>query len=444
MDRILIAGTHSGCGKTTVACALLAALKNRGLHPSAFKCGPDYIDPMFHRRAIGVPAHNLDPFFCSDEQLKRAVAVHGGSVSLLEGAMGYYDGIGIEGRYSTYDTAQITQTPAILVMDVKGMYASAGAVMKGFLTYRAQSGIQGVIFNNASPMLYEGLRSIAETVGVKPLGFLPKEDRASIESRHLGLITAGEISDLQKKLELLGTLAKRYIDIDSLLALAAAAPELDVSAPDIRPLGSVRIAVARDEAFCFLYEENLELLKALGCELVFFSPLIDPSLPDSIGGLYLCGGYPELHLKALSGNTAMLEAVNVAVRGGMPTIAECGGFLYLHDTLEGLPLAGCIHASAHKTEKLRRFGYVTLRAKADNLLCAAGESIRAHEFHYYESTDGGAGFTAEKPLSERSWHCVYTTETLYAGFPHLYFDANPLFAENFVRKAIEYAAANLT
>ncbi len=439
MNRILIAGTHSGCGKTTITCALLKAMKNRDLNPSAFKCGPDYIDPMFHRRAIGVPSYNLDPFFCTKEQLNRQIMAHAGSVSLLEGAMGYYDGVGAEGLYSAYDVAMQTRTPVVLVVDAKGMYASAGAVLKGFSTYKTDNGIQGVIFNNASPLLYEGLCSIAEKIGVKPLGFLPQEKKAYIESRHLGLITTGEITDMEEKLALLGELAERHIDIDSLLALAAGADTLNFAEQDLRPLGSVRIAVARDEAFCFLYEENLELLTALGCELVFFSPLNDTSLPNGIGGLYLCGGYPELHLEALSGNVAMLEAIRTAVLGGISTIAECGGFLYLHDTLDGISMAGVIHADAYRTEKLKRFGYITLYAKKDNLLCAAGECIRSHEFHYYESTSCGADFIAEKPRSERNWPCVHTTQTLYAGFPHLYLNANPVFAENFVRKAIKYA-----
>lgn len=447
MNRILIAGTHSGCGKTTVMCALLMALKGKGLRVSAFKCGPDYIDPMFHRRAIGVPSHNLDPFFCTVEQLKGRIVAHAGDISLLEGAMGYYDGVGDAGHYSAYDVARGTLTPVVLVVDVKGMYTSAGAVLKGFLDYRAHSGIQGVIFNNASPTLYEGLRPIAERLGVKALGFLPREARAAIDSRSLGLVTAEEIADVGEKLTLLGALAERYIDIDGLLALAACAPALSAAAQgawDVRarrrPMESVRIAVARDEAFCFLYEENLELLAALGCEIVFFSPLADAAVPGDVGGLYLCGGYPELHLEALSANASMLESVCSAVRRGMPTIAESGGFLYLHDMLDGVPMSGIIHASAYRTDSLKRFGYVTLRAEADNLLCAAGDSIRAHEFHYCESTDCGAGFVAQKPLSEKSWPCVHTTDTLYAGFPHLYFDANPVFAENFARKAIEYAA----
>ncbi len=438
MNRILIAGTHSGCGKTTVTCGVLAALKGRGLSPAAFKCGPDYIDPMFHRRVIGVPSYNLDPFFFTEEQLKGRIVKSGGGISLLEGVMGYYDGIGPKGCCSTYQVARATQTPTVLIIDAKGMYTSAAAVLRGFLDYQTPSGIQGVIFNNTSSIVYEGLSSLVEEMGIKPLGFLPREPNAVFASRHLGLVTAGELAHIEEKLALLGELAERYIDLDSLIRLAANAPVLNTNPPDIRPLGRVRLAVARDDAFCFLYEENLEILTSLGAEIVFFSPISDARLPEDIGGLYLGGGYPELHLEALSGNSPMLQDIKAAVWGGMPTIAECGGFLYLHHTLEGFPMAGVIDAKAYRTRKLSRFGYITLQAKVDNLLCAAGENILAHEFHYYQSTDGGAGFVAEKPQPQGSWPCVHATETLYAGFPHLFFEANLAFAENFVRKAIEY------
>jgi cobyrinic acid a,c-diamide synthase len=441
-NRILIAGSHSGCGKTTVICAALGALKKRGVKLSAFKCGPDYIDPMFHRRVLGVPSRNLDPFFCGPELLRRRLSEAEGDVSLLEGAMGYYDGIGPEGRYGAYDVARETKTPVALVIDAKGAYASTGALISGFLRYREQSQIKGVIFNNASPALYGGLSSIAEKVGVKPLGFLPTEVNVAIQSRHLGLTTAEDIPDLKEKLDLLCELAERYIDIDALLELAAAAPPLVSVKSGVCPLGSARVAVARDGAFCFTYEENLEALKALGCELAFFSPLSDEVLPEGASGLYLCGGYPELHLKELSENVPMLKAVREAARAGTPTIAECGGFLYLHDAIDGVPMAGVVRARARKTGRLQRFGYVELIAQRDNLLCAAGESSRSHEFHYYESSDRGADFIAKKPLSEKSWPCARGTQTLYAGFPHLYFDSNPAFAENFVRKVLEYATAN--
>lgn len=440
MDRILIAGTHSGCGKTTFTTGLLWALKQQGHTLHAFKCGPDYIDPMFHRGAIGLHSGNLDPFFNTGEQL--CARLSGEGLAVIEGVMGYYDGIGTQGEGATYHVARETKTPVVLVVDARGQYTSAGAVLRGFMDFRPESNIRGVIFNNASPMLYRGLREIAEDAGTEPLGFLPGDARVSVGSRHLGLITAAEIKDLQEKLKTLGEIAGECIDIGRLLDLASLAPDLEEPAAALTPLGSVRIAVARDEAFCFVYQENLDLLAALGCELAFFSPIHDTELPGDIGGLYLPGGYPELHLPALSGNTSMLACVRTAVMGGLPTIAECGGFLYLHDFLDGAPMAGVIHAGAYKTNKLQRFGYAVLRANENNLICPAGAEMRVHEYHYYESESCGNGFTARKPGGEKQWECAHATDSLYAGFPHLYFPAMPELAENFTRKAMEYAGKN--
>ncbi|MEL7607988.1 MAG: cobyrinate a,c-diamide synthase [Bacillota bacterium] len=440
MNRVLIAGTHSGCGKTTVTCALLSAFKMRGMDVSAFKCGPDYIDPMFHREIVGVRSHNLDPFFCGGGELRGLLTAHAGELSVIEGVMGYYDGVGPEGTGSTYDVARQTDTPVVLVVDVKGMAASAGAVLHGFRSFRPQSRIRGVIFNGVSPVLYEDYKEVARAAGVPALGFLPRLPELTVKSRHLGLITAGEIADIKAKLVRLGKLAEQYIDMTGILELARSAPALDEPlTPEAALPRSVRVAVARDKAFCFLYQENLELLESLGCELVFFSPLCDRALPERIGGLYLPGGYPELHLEALSSNAAMRRAIREAVPGGLPTVAECGGFLYLHESLDGYPMAGVINAKAFKTDKLQRFGYVTLTANADNLLCAAGNAIRAHEFHYYDSADNGTGFAAKKARDGCEYACVHATSTLYAGFPHLYFPANPSFAESFVRKAAAYA-----
>ncbi len=438
-DRILIAGTHSGCGKTTVTCALLAALKARGLELTAFKCGPDYIDPMFHRVAIGIPSHNLDPFFCTEKQLRKLFAARAKGLSIIEGAMGYYDGIGPKGQSSSYHVAKATDASAILVIDVKGMYASAGAVLKGFLKFRSDSRIQGVIFNGASPILYEGLRQVARDANIIPMGFLPKVPELSIPSRHLGLLTAGEIQNIQQRLCCLGELAQQYIDLDEVLAIAAKAQPITVVPKRAKPLLGVRVAIAQDEAFCFLYQENLELLQELGCDLCFFSPLRHVALPQHIGGLYLPGGYPELYLDGLCGNTSMRQTIKDAIGNGLPTIAECGGFLYLHDMLDGFPMTGVICGAAYRTEKLQRFGYATLTAKRDNLLCNTGKSIRVHEFHYYESENCGEDFAAHKASGTSTYACCHASDTLFAGFPHLYFPANPEFTKNFVQKAIEYA-----
>jgi len=437
-DRLLLAGTNSGCGKTTVTCALLRALLRRGAAVRSYKCGPDYIDPMFHREVVGVPARNLDPFFSDVDALRRRLAESAGSLAVLEGVMGYYDGVGIEGKYSTFDVARATKTPVVLIVDARGSFTSLGAVIKGFREFRAESGIAGVIFNRLSPMLYPQLREIARDAGVVPCGFLPRDEAAEIGSRHLGLVTAGEIADLQARLDRLGEAAARHLELDALLALAKSAPALPSFAACAPAPVRVRVAVARDAAFCFLYEENLALLRALGCETVEFSPLRDRRLPQGVGGLYLPGGYPELYLKELSENPIRHE-IREAVRAGLPTLAECGGFLYLHETLDGVPMAGLIPAAAAKTQRLQRFGYVTLRAETDNLLCRAGETIRAHEFHYYDSTDNGAAFTAEKPSGTKAWPCVHATPTLWAGFPHLYFPANPSFARSFVERAVAYA-----
>ena len=440
-DRILIAGTNSGCGKTTVTLALLAAFAAGGKPLSAFKCGPDFIDPMFHRRILGLPSYNLDPFFCNGSQLCSLLARGNGSLSVIEGVMGYYDGVGAQGAFSTCEVAQKTRTPVLLVVNTAGMHTSAGAILRGFRLFREENQITGVIFNNASPMTYASLRQLAEAEGLRPFGCLPRCAQISVGSRHLGLITADEISDWQEKLARLGQLAREHLDLDGIAALAASAPALAQADALVAAPAHVRVAVAKDEAFCFLYEENLAALRQAGAEIVFFSPLRDRALPPDVGGLYLPGGYPELYAQALSKNAAMREAVRRAIGAGMPTVAECGGFLYLHDTLDGIPMVGVIHAAAVKTDRLQRFGYVTLQAGEDNLLCRAGATIRSHEFHYYDSADCGDGFRAEKPVGGKSWDCVHVSDTLYAGFPHLYLPSNPGFARAFADKAVAFAAS---
>jgi cobyrinic acid a,c-diamide synthase len=386
---------------------------------------------MFHREAIGVPSRNLDPFFSSADELRAAFRADA-DVGVAEGVMGYYDGIGADGRASTYDVAAATDTPVVLIVSVRGMYTSAGAILRGFKGYREDSRIAGVIFNHCSDALYTGLRELALREGVAPLGYMPPDPQPAIESRHLGLITPSELSDVQARLRRLGELAESSLELDAMLSLAA---QTAPASPAAAATPVAKNAVARDPAFCFTYRENLELLEELGAELCYFSPLNDESLPPGVQGLYLCGGYPELYAAKLSANAPMLSAVRDAITGGLPTIAECGGFLYLHRTLDGVPMVGAIDADAFRTPKLQRFGYVTLTAQRDNLLCESGDSIRSHEFHYFDSSDNGDAFRADKPYSSRNWRCIHATSTLYAGFPHLYLPANRRFAVNFLRKA---------
>lgn len=439
MNRFMLAGTGSGCGKTTVTCAVLSAFSLRGLDAVSFKCGPDYIDPMFHREIAGIHARNLDPYFCDGNALREQFAKGmGRDASVIEAAMGYYDGIAATCEASAYTVARETKTPVVLVVNCMSVGNSVGAVLEGFARHRGDSGIKGVIFNNLSAARYKDMARVAANSGVKPYGFLPRDTEISIKSRHLGLVTAGEIGNIRGKLSRLGETALKTLDIDGLIDLSSTAPRLGVSEKPPEAKKRVRLAVASDEAFCFRYAENLELLEEFGAELIYFSPLHDARLPENIGGLYLCGGYPELYAKELSTNTSMIEAIREAVNGGMPAIAECGGFMALHDTLDGFPMAGAITGRAFQTERLRRFGYAELTARYDNLICAAGEKIRVHEFHYWDSDNTGDGFTAKKAGRDIEYACVHATSTLYAGFPHLYFPSKPEIARRFVAKSEEF------
>ena len=447
LKRILLAAPKSGAGKTTVVCGLLQALVNRNMTPAACKCGPDYIDPLFHSEIIGARGCNLDLFF-TDEPTARGLlwqSSEGCDVAVLEGVMGYYDGLGgVTDRASAYHVAHATHTPVVLILDARGASLSLCAQLRGFLGFRRPSEIAGVLLNRCSPMQYEMLaKTIAAECGVPVFGYLPNLPACALESRHLGLVTAAEVADLKEKLRILAENLEKTVDVDGLLTLAQSAPPLDVPDGAVEPLPGRRpvLAVAKDKAFCFYYRENLRLLQDLGAEIVEFSPLTDQALPQC-DGLYLGGGYPELYTKQLSENVSMLESIASAIRSGLPTFAECGGFLYLHEEMTGedgvtRPMAGVIPGGCRNTGKLRRFGYVTLTAKRDNLLCAAGDTIRAHEFHYYDSDSNGSDFHAEKPVSGRGWDCIHAAGTLFAGFPHLYFPANPEFARRFVRRLKE-------
>lgn len=440
--RLLFAAPASGSGKTTVVCGLLRALKNRGKGVRAFKCGPDFIDPLFHETVVGVPSGTLDLFFSDQDQLKRLICRHaaGADFCLMEGVMGYYDGLGAAtDRASSYAVARALDAPVVLIMDGRGQSLSALATLTGFLRFREDSRIRGVLFNRMSEGVYSALKPEVEKLGVRPLGFVPKAPELMIESRHLGLVTPGEIEDLGQKLDALAALLERTVDMEGLLALAGSAPALEAPpAPPIPPLPRTRIAVARDQAFCFLYRDNLDLLADYGAELVFFSPLHDDALPAGAQGLILPGGYPELHARALSEKESMRRSVREAIQNGLPCLAECGGFLYLHRELEDMdgrswPMAGVLNARAYRTPRLGRFGYITLTAKADTAFLPAGESVRGHEFHYFESESCGDILHAQKPTGSRGWDCGHSRGNLLMGFPHLYYPSDPQLIERFLR-----------
>ena len=329
--RLLIGGTGSGCGKTTVSSAILRALQRRGVSLCAFKCGPDYIDPMFHRAALGLPSYNLDLFFLSESQIRALTAQHlqGQTVGIMEGVMGFYDGVsGTTDQASAAHLARATQTPAILTVRPKGQSLSLAAMVQGFLQF-APNTIQGVILNDVSKGMYPFYRGILEQAGVKVYGFLPPVPESEIPDRHLGLVTAAEIGDIQIKLDRLADAAEECLDLDGLSDLAHTAPPLTDQFSPITPIAQtpIRIGVAQDRAFCFYYQDNLDMLTALGAELVPFSPLEDTSLPEAIDGLYIGGGYPELYAPRLASNRQLRAELKEKIGQGLPTIAECGGFI---------------------------------------------------------------------------------------------------------------------
>ena len=451
--RIMIAAPKSGSGKTTITCALLQICKEQGEKVFSCKCGPDYIDPMFHRQVLGVPSRNLDTFFTGEEGTEELFLRdrEDGDLVVMEGVMGLYDGLGgIREEGSSYHLAKVTKTPIVLVVDAKGMGRSVIPLIAGFLSYDERHLIRGVIFNRMSEAYYRILKPLAEQeLGITVLGYFPENKKLQIAGRHLGLCMPGELEELQGQIRTAAEKLRETVDIPGLLQIAEKAEPLAGRTYDrenirIRPdeTSIPKIAIARDEAFCFYYEENLRMLEQAGAELIYFSPLHDKRLPDNIHGLLLGGGYPELYAGQLSENTEMREAVFTAVRSGLPTVAECGGFMYLHTFLEdqeghSYPLAGVLPGKCFYTGRLVRFGYIELEENGGYFL-PAGSRIRGHEFHYFDSEDNGGDCTAYKTTTGRSYHCVHAGENHWYGFPHLYYPSCPAFAERFVEKAAQY------
>ena len=466
--RIMIAAPKSGSGKTMITCGLLQIFKENGEDISSCKCGPDYIDPMFHRQVLGIPARNLDTFFTGEDGTRRLFLRdrREDELVVMEGVMGLYDGLGgIREEGSSYHLAKVTQTPILLVVDAKGMGRSVIPLIAGFLAYDKAHLIRGVIFNRMSAAYYEMLKPLAEEeLGIAVLGYFPENKNLQIAGRHLGLCMPGELEDLQGQIRMTAERLRETADISKLLQIAEEAEPLEIDntegasqpkkecgeeaaeEPESTEDGKTmcpRIAVARDEAFCFYYEENLRLLEQAGAEPVYFSPLHDNALPENIHGLLLGGGYPELYAGQLSENDAMRTAIRKAVTDGLPTVAECGGFLYLHTTLtdrEGhsYPMAGVLPGKCFDTGHLVRFGYIELEENSGHFM-PRGSRIRAHEFHYYDSEDNGADCIATKPATGRNYPCIHVGENHWYGFPHLYYPSCPEFAKRFVANAKKFS-----
>lgn len=430
--RVMFAAMRSGSGKTTVTCGVLAALKKENIRIQEYKCGPDYIDPMFHRTVLGIDIGNLDTFFADADAIGRILArdTKDAELIMMEGVMGYYDGVGgTTTMASSYELSKVTKTPVILVVDAKGASVTLAATIRGIMEYKKESRIAGVILNRVSSMFYSRIKHVIETeCGIPVLGYLPENASFAVPSRHLGLLQPDEMQKQRDWVETVAEAARKTIDMDGILEIAAQAETLQTrEMADIKckfPAG-YRIGVARDAAFSFYYRENLRMLEDMGATLVFFSPLADVHVPE-VDALIFGGGYPELYVKQLYENQSMRVSVRQVLEAGMPCHAECGGFLYLGKSLadaEGnvYEMVGFLDGAGFRTERLQRFGYVELAPQEADAF-AVNTILRGHEFHYWDSTDCGDACLAWKPLSkQKTYPCMVKKKGTFAGFPHLYY-----------------------
>jgi cobyrinic acid a,c-diamide synthase len=445
IPRFVLAAERSGAGKSTITIGFLMALKARGLDPQPFKAGPDFLDPMHHSSAIRKPSRNLDTWMFGDAV--RSSFIRGsknGSISVIEGVMGLYDGVdGISDEGSTSHLSKVLKAPVILLIDASSSARSAGAVALGFKMYDPDVNIAGVIFNNVAgkghlTMLRDSLR------GIPCLGGIPTEDGVALRSRHLGLVPAGEDLNMDKY-ELIGSLIEKHCDLDKIIDIATNAPEIGpakIIEPKRRRRPRVRIGVAMDEAFNFYYEDNFDILKGFGAELIAFSPLRD-KLPE-VDGLYFGGGYPEVFSEGLASNIAMREAVRRASDNGLPIYAECGGMMYACRSVTDLngrkmPMAGIFDADVEMTDRVQAIGYAEVESMVDNMLCMKGWSTRGHEFHYSRvmcSAESEMAYRMKRGKGIMDGKDGFLAHNTLASYTHLHFASCPDFARRFVDSCI--------
>ncbi|HEX9114654.1 MAG TPA: cobyrinate a,c-diamide synthase [Anaerolineae bacterium] len=458
--RLVLAGASSGVGKTTLTAGLLAALRGRGVAVQAFKAGPDYIDPSYHALASGRPCRNLDAWMLPPEAMvasfRRACA--GASFALVEGVMGLYDGYGYDDEEgSTAYLAKLLDAPVVVVLNVASLGRSAGAMALGYANFDRRVRVAGFIANNAGSASHgEGTaRAITAATGLPCFGWLPRDPALVIPERHLGLIPTAEPGQWEAFITAAAAHVSKYLDIAALLAVAgepAVAPAqrgdeeqpVSVTPPAGRPL----VAVARDEAFSFYYEDNLDLLRAAGARLCFFSPLRDAHLPAGAAGLYLGGGFPEIYAEALSANRTLLADLRTAIARGLPTYAECGGLMYLTGSVTDMAgavheMVGAVPGRSRMTPKLT-MGYRRVVARRPTFLAPAGLTIRGHEFHYSDWIDRPPLDTAVYDVTPRRGEVAspegYAAGNLVASYVHLHFGAAPGLAERMVAACRAWSA----
>ncbi|SDB23687.1 cobyrinate a,c-diamide synthase [Eubacterium oxidoreducens] len=443
LPRIMIAAPKSGSGKTLITCGLLALLKESGQEIRAYKCGPDFSCPMFHKKVLETKSYNLDPFLAG-QHLQQNFLKHIGDATfaVMEGQMGYYDGVaGISLKSSSYEVAKKTGTPVILVLDARGTSLSLIALLKGFMEYQENNHIKGVILNRISPNLYPRLKEQIESeLPIKVCGYVPDTKKAKLLGRKIGFVLPQEIPELRERIYDFAHDLRMTLDLETISNIARKAMDVLQVRSEEPGERTLRVALAEDEAFCFMYQDNLTMLEENGIELVRFSPLHDKHLPEDIHGLILCGGYPERNAQELQDNYEIRKEIKEKIADGLPCLAENGGYLYLHETLEDpegekFEMVGAIEGNGFHNEKLVRFGYVDLMGSA------FGEEqmvIRAHESHYYDVTKPGNAMVAKKPLSEKTWQCMVSNKNMLAGFAHLYYPSQPYLPRIFAKRCREY------
>jgi len=452
MKSIIIAAPQSGAGKTTVTLGIMESMRRRGLTVAPFKVGPDFIDPGYHRLVTGQPSLNLDGWMCPPDAVREIFEQHshGADIAVIEGVMGLFDGVdGIREEGSTAQVAKIIGAPVILVVDARSQARSAAALVKGFATYDPGVRISGVIFNNVGSEAHSRiLRDAIEglDMGIPVIGCLPREEHLLIPSRHLGLFTVDEHPLPDEYLDYLVAVVRAYIDFGLIWAAGvplAGGDPLPLQLDSTPPPPVTRIAVARDMAFCFVYETNLQLLREAGAEIVEFSPLRDTRLPDDISGVYLPGGYPELFAEQLAANRTMIADIRNAINVGLPVYAECGGFIYLSkgviDPVNGTgvrhDLVGTFPAITQMLPKRKALGYREIEFTAPTILGPAGTMARGHEFHYSEMTPLTSKVRRAYQVRKHGVNLGaegFRYKNCLASYIHLHFGSNPQLAANFV------------
>ena len=447
MKGLLVAGTHSGCGKTTLTMGLMAALKRRGMDTAPFKVGPDFIDPGFHKQICDRPSRNLDGWMLSKEYNQEVFYKNGYScdVAIVEGVMGLFDGYnGRSEAGSTAEMAKWLSLPVLLIVDARSMARSAAALIQGFENFDSELKWAGVVLNRLGSNVH--LQFISEAleghVNIPLLGGIKREDGLNLPERHLGLITQDENPLSLDYIDLLADMIEDSLDLGMLLDNL---PELDIpkfsQKQEIRQNPSVRIGIARDEAFCFYYQDNFDLLERYGAELVFFSPLNDYCLPPDINGLYLGGGYPELFAEKLSKNRGLMEEIKELGNNGLPIYAECGGFMFLSEGIKDksshfYPMTGLFPMKIKMLDRLNALGYREITLKVSSPLGRLGEKIRGHEFHYSEIKEITGKVDLVYKLGDRPGLEIreegYMKQNILGSYVHLHFGSNPRIAENFV------------